>query len=612
MIDHIEHEIRQFLASDKAGVIVIKGDWGTGKTYAWNEWLRKAVIADNIKQSQYAYVSLFGCNALDELKAQTFQELIPVKMIPEGVNIDTVTENIKEVVEKKSWRTLLPWPGRLTKKLNDIPFLRNYSVDVWRLGWLTIKDTLICIDDIERIGEGLRVKDVYGLVSVLKEQKNCKVVLILNDENIKGDNKRDYEDYREKIVDTELHFSPETEDLVQLVFEKTHPHFDKISQCISDLQVKNIRTIQKIKTYLDKLSPHLKDVEDVYYENVINSIVLFTVLHFSKPDKWPTLDQVLEVNVEEFSMVDYFLVNEASESQDQSKQWAETMKPLREDYKWGGADEIDQLLGLYVKQGYIQPKHLQQLIEETVKDTERVKQKNEADARKEKVRTLLFSTYEENLPEIIAAIEKSLAANVQLYPALGELNEAVQILRKINQEAEAKKLITKYIKLAKKIGSNRINPDSHDASFRGPLDDMIISQIQKPFTTLRKKEMRDLLKNIDRQEKLRDIAERCPEHDLNKVDYEILSHFTPQDFETFLRNSKIDRRIRDFLDLFLLRSEPFMKDCLSYHLKIQPMLIKAVKLIANGSELNQYRLIKYIKHIETLEKSSTDKTIATN
>ena len=611
MIDHIKREILHFLASDETGVIVIKGDWGTGKTYAWNEWLEEAVINQNINQSQYSYVSLFGCNSLDELKAQTFQELIPVDMIPEGVNIDTVTENLKEVAEKKNWKALLPFSGGLTKKLNDIPFIRNFSVDVWRLGWLTIKNTLVCIDDIERIGEGLRVKDVYGLVSVLKEQKKCKVVLILNDESIEGANKKDYEDYREKVVDVELHFSPETEDLVKLVFENTHPYFNKINHCISSLQVKNIRTIQKIKMYLDKLSPSLERVEDIYYENVINSIVLFTVLHFSKPDKWPTLDQVLETNTEQFSLVEYSLKKEGAEQQGVTTEWAETMNLLRENYTWGGADDIDQLLGLYVKQGYIEPERLQQLIEKSAEDTEKIKQENEARSRKEKVRELLFSTCEENLPEIISAIEESLEANVKSYAALGELNEAVKILKGIKQEDEADKLIAKYVEWGKGIGSSRLNPDNYDAMFTGPLDDKILSKIQKPFEELREKEIAEHLKTIDRQEKLADVAERSPDYNLNEEDYETLSYFKTEDFEEFLRNSRIiSKQIRNFLEIFLLRSEPIISDCLTHHNKIQPVLIEAIKAITSDSELNKYRFDKYINFIESLNADSGEKKTA--
>jgi hypothetical protein len=46
----------------------------------------------------------------------------------------------------------------------------------------SIRDQIVCIDDIERKGKDLRTMDVLGLVSLLPEHRLCKVVLILNDE----------------------------------------------------------------------------------------------------------------------------------------------------------------------------------------------------------------------------------------------------------------------------------------------------------------------------------------------------------------------------------------------------------------------------------------------
>ena len=69
----------------------------------------------------------------------------------------------------------------------------------------------------------------------------------MNDENIKGENKEVYDQYREKVVDVELHFDPETDDLIQLIFDPKNEHYDKITTCIKSLAEKNVRTIQKIK-----------------------------------------------------------------------------------------------------------------------------------------------------------------------------------------------------------------------------------------------------------------------------------------------------------------------------------------------------------------------------
>ena len=98
---------------------------------------------------------------------------------------------------------------------------------------------------------------------------------------------------------------------------------------------------------------------------------------------------------------------------------------------------------------------------------------------------------------------------------------------------------------------------------------------------------------------------------MNEEDYETLSYFKTEDFEEFLRNSRIiSKQIRNFLEIFLLRSEPIISDCLTHHNKIQPVLIEAIKAITSDSELNKYRFDKYINFIESLNADSGEKKTA--
>lgn len=45
-----------FLKSDNK-VLVIKGDWGVGKTFFWNKYYENNI--NNLSQLAYSYVSLF-------------------------------------------------------------------------------------------------------------------------------------------------------------------------------------------------------------------------------------------------------------------------------------------------------------------------------------------------------------------------------------------------------------------------------------------------------------------------------------------------------------------------------------------------------------------------
>ena len=62
----------------------------------------------------------------------------------------------------------------------------------------SVRNQLICIDDFKRRGEGLKPKDVLGLISSLREQRNCKVVLILNYEHLDEEARQEFETHLER------------------------------------------------------------------------------------------------------------------------------------------------------------------------------------------------------------------------------------------------------------------------------------------------------------------------------------------------------------------------------------------------------------------------------
>ncbi|WP_180079508.1 MULTISPECIES: hypothetical protein [unclassified Acinetobacter] len=64
-----------------------------------------------------------------------------------------------------------------------------------------VKDAIICFDDFERMSNKLDIKDVMGLANQLKLERNCQVVLILDEDKAEGENKKKYAEYKEKLID---------------------------------------------------------------------------------------------------------------------------------------------------------------------------------------------------------------------------------------------------------------------------------------------------------------------------------------------------------------------------------------------------------------------------
>jgi hypothetical protein len=179
----IESEIQRFLLAEEPEVLCISGHWGVGKTFAWNRFLSDAKIKATIGLKHYSYVSLFGVTSLDEFKYSIFENSLQSSEIGVEPSLDTLESNTAATAKRFGRKSL--W------FLQTVPLINNYIGGLGPVWFLSVKNTIICVDDIERRGDSLSIRDVLGLVSNLKEHKGCKVCLILNDEALEG-NKEEF------------------------------------------------------------------------------------------------------------------------------------------------------------------------------------------------------------------------------------------------------------------------------------------------------------------------------------------------------------------------------------------------------------------------------------
>jgi hypothetical protein len=146
-----------------------------GKTYGWNRYLTEAAAAKSIELKRYAYVSLFGLNSLDNLKYALFENTVPVESIESGPTFDSLRD-VKDQAEKFLRRTL--------QLANVWSTTRTVLQGLERAVFFAVRNQIVCIDDLERAGRGLAVKDVLGMATFQKERRRCKVVLLLNEEEL--------------------------------------------------------------------------------------------------------------------------------------------------------------------------------------------------------------------------------------------------------------------------------------------------------------------------------------------------------------------------------------------------------------------------------------------
>lgn len=198
-------EIKGYVERDDKKCLVINGSWGIGKTYLWKQVEKKFEDEKNEDEKntnkEIVYIDLFG----KESYKQILEEIV-FKLY--GKRNEALKEISKLVKLVKLVSTGLE---KIIYGFINIGFEALFSL----LEKKDFKNIIVCFDNIERKSDNLALKDIIGLVNLLKEDKECNVVMIFNKEelnkleNKESDESKDkesnwYETYKEKFVDYEL------------------------------------------------------------------------------------------------------------------------------------------------------------------------------------------------------------------------------------------------------------------------------------------------------------------------------------------------------------------------------------------------------------------------
>ena len=73
-LKQVEEALTDFAVAEHDRAVVLKGEWGTGKTHLWRQLVLKK--RDLFKPRNYSYVSLFGLNSLKDLKQALYENKV--------------------------------------------------------------------------------------------------------------------------------------------------------------------------------------------------------------------------------------------------------------------------------------------------------------------------------------------------------------------------------------------------------------------------------------------------------------------------------------------------------------------------------------------------------
>lgn len=214
----IKNAVESFLTTPHTGVLMISGNWGTGKSYFVKHQLLdmignvecpEASKSGNIKEvfknkmlnlitkngNNYlpVMISLFGIGSIKELESAIMGELLNSINGEATSKIKKIWNGTKKVLEK----------SEKLKEYLDIVSLIDYRPGVDVLP----KQVIIVLDDLERFDDKITETEILGFINNLSENIGLKVIVIANEEYLNS-NKRKFGAFKEKVVEKTLYYSP--------------------------------------------------------------------------------------------------------------------------------------------------------------------------------------------------------------------------------------------------------------------------------------------------------------------------------------------------------------------------------------------------------------------
>jgi hypothetical protein len=431
------------------------------------------------------------------------------------------------------------------------------------LSFLWLNETLICIDDLERKGTSLSLKDVLGLVSLLKEQKKCKIVLLLNDGE---EGLEDYAKYREKVIDVELQFAPTAAECASIALDTNQPDMKLLAKFVQELDIRNIRIIKKIERLVKLVGHFLNDCEQDVVDRAFYSLAIFSLCHYCSGDNIPDLDYVTST-----------VISRKELQNDKHKRWDNFL------YKhgYGGLDDFDLILANVVRSGYC--------IEDNIKkESTRKSQIIKSEKSFKKAWQLYYNSFDNNQIDVIMMLYKSFIDNVENV-SRSDLNDTVVLFRNLEEYEKASEIIDIYID--KRKGNRKLFCLKHNNLYYDMKDAEKIARIN------------DFNQAIDRE-----IVDKFNIfHDSTsaiKTSLQILHEITIEEGYDekdihLLSNTSIEEYCKIFKSLEGIYLRGYIKSCLKFgqpnnsclkRQKIYLNVVEALKKIAEESSINKQRM----------------------
>lgn len=172
-MEDLVESILDYIRSDYTDyAIMLNGEWGSGKTYFWNNKIKPKIesMALNGKRYTAIYMSLYGISNLEEISKKIFIET--TQLMDKNLKKFMDASGVKNIPEyAKTGLDMANFFG-VTQNGDRIDYGQFFSTD----------DKVLCFDDLERAN--VDVIDILGYINNFVEHDHIKTIIICNEKEL--------------------------------------------------------------------------------------------------------------------------------------------------------------------------------------------------------------------------------------------------------------------------------------------------------------------------------------------------------------------------------------------------------------------------------------------
>ena len=172
MEDLVESILDYIRADYTDYAIMINGEWGSGKTYFWNNKVRNKIESMQLNGKRYKtiYMSLYGISNLEEISKKIFIETTQL-----------MDKNLKKYMNSKGQITIPEYAKTGLDMANLFGVTQNGD-KLDYADFFSTDDKVLCFDDLERAN--VDVIDILGYINNFVEHDHIKTIIICNEKEL--------------------------------------------------------------------------------------------------------------------------------------------------------------------------------------------------------------------------------------------------------------------------------------------------------------------------------------------------------------------------------------------------------------------------------------------